>query len=150
MSLESETDVTSSGSSSTINVTVEETGEGPSTISAKVRITLYVEPGVFSPPASPPPNADWNPAGIVVTWPEEAVFPDSPAQVSFQLTPQSGLIGWGMSPYIVIVECGNPKLIQVHKGILIHAGYPFIFARADRYKLVEIKELGKAEPPPES
>jgi len=151
MTMDTDSEVTSSGSSSTINVTVEETSTGPGSDLKKIDIFLHVEPGDFNAPASAPANSHhYEPSGIDVWWKGvDLVINGGPSMVQLELTPKSGWAHRGWTNYTVTVVCDNPKEIQVHGGALYNWGrFKGLMARADFYKLERIKKAGAPEPPP--
>ena len=149
MPIESDSDVTSSGSSSTVNVTVEETSGDPGVSKRYVDVVLHIEPGRFNAPASAPAGSNhYEPSGIDVWWKDLEVIAGTPVELSLELAAKAGWFHRGKSNYVVTVTCDSPKTIQVHEGCVYNWGkHLILWASAERFKLVPIERPPMPKPP---
>lgn len=144
MSIESTTDVNSTGSTSTIRVTVEETEVEPGYPPKHVDVLLHVEPGSLTPPGTPPSGSHhYEPAGIDVWWHDLLVDPSNPAEVSFDLKNAGPIKLPRHASYRVTVMCSDPKTFEVHEGTVYNFGRDVILlVPFEKYKVIKIEKAG--------
>jgi hypothetical protein len=123
MPIESEAEVTSSGSSSTVNVTVQETSGTPGGPKRYVDVFMHIEPDRHSGPLIVPSGAFmYRRSGIDVWWKDVELATGSTVSKSIKVVGKKGRRYRGCSNYWVLVKSDSPKTLQVHQGCLYNDG----------------------------
>ena len=122
MTIESESEISSTGSGSTVGVTVRESGGGPGTNLRKADIYLHIEPGVVEPkqirgnPSDPNLVCVFDPSGIHVWWKDVEFSKNGPKKVKLQLKRKSRMKPSASSRMHVLVAFRALQKLHVHHG----------------------------------